>query len=106
MKFIDTISEFKGARKELLSANKTIGLVPTMGALHEGHLSLVRQSKRENDITVVSIFVNPIQFNDKDDLRNYPRNLDNDLKLLSGILEENDFVFSPSQNQMYPGPVK
>jgi len=96
------------ALKELLaeqrSEGKTIGFVPTMGALHKGHLSLIRRSKEENDVTVVSIFVNPTQFNNPEDLRNYPRNLEKDgAKLLRA---ECDFVFVPSVEEMYPRPDK
>jgi len=79
-----------------------IGFVPTMGALHEGHLSLVRCCRAENDIVVVSIFVNPTQFNDKEDLANYPRTLDLDLELLRQ--ENTDVVFCPTVEEMYPEP--
>ncbi len=82
------------------NAGKRIGFVPTMGALHEGHISLVRRSVAENDITAVSIFVNPIQFNNPADLEKYPRNLDSDITLLenAGV----DLVFVPSVEEMYP----
>lgn len=80
----------------------TIGLVPTMGALHEGHASLVRQSVKDNDVTVVSVFVNPTQFNDKNDLKNYPRNLDADCQLLETC--KADYVFAPEVEEMYPIP--
>lgn len=81
---------------------KSIGFVPTMGALHKGHLSLVKYSKENNDITIVSVFVNPTQFNDKDDLKKYPRNLTADADMLekAGV----DFLFAPSENEMYPEP--
>jgi pantoate--beta-alanine ligase len=82
------------------SAGKSVGFVPTMGALHDGHLSLIRRSIGENDLTVCSIFVNPVQFNNKKDLVNYPRTLDHDLK----ILEKTgcDLVFAPGDEEMYP----
>lgn len=81
---------------------KTIGLVPTMGALHEGHASLVRRSVKENDVTVVSVFVNPTQFNDKNDLKNYPRDLEADCRLLEKCGA--DYVLAPSVEEMYPTP--
>jgi len=93
-----------GLRKKLaeLRKGKSIGFVPTMGALHEGHLSLVKRAALENSIVVVSIFVNPTQFNDPDDLKTYPRNLDADLELLesSGC----HIVFVPAEKEIYPGP--
>lgn len=84
----------------LKARNKRIGLVPTMGYLHEGHLGLVRRSVKENDVTVVSIFVNPSQFGPKEDFAKYPRNLKRDEKMLRG--ENTDILFYPSVNQMYP----
>ena len=94
---------------------KEIGLVPTMGALHEGHASLVRRSFRENGITVVSVFVNPTQFNDKNDLKNYPRTLEADCELLEKTFDEEVgqsetdnhkslYVLAPSVEEMYPTP--
>jgi len=79
---------------------KTIGLIPTMGALHEGHLSLIDACLRSNDISVISIFVNPTQFNDKNDFVNYPRNIDKDLELIR--LKGCDLAFVPSEHEMYP----
>jgi len=80
------------------------GFVPTMGALHEGHLSLVEAAVKSCRMVAVSIFVNPSQFNDPDDLLKYPRNLVADLKMLSGLLRENDFVFAPPVEEVYPEP--
>ncbi|OYT15284.1 MAG: pantoate--beta-alanine ligase [Bacteroidetes bacterium 4572_77] len=82
---------------------KTIGFVPTMGALHQGHISLVEAAKKENDIVVVSIFVNPIQFNKAEDLEKYPRTLEEDCRLLEGHCQA---VFYPSVEEMYPEEVK
>lgn len=84
----------------LENEGKTIGLVPTMGALHQGHASLVEKANEENDVVVVSIFVNPTQFNDPSDLDHYPRTLDQDLDLLRKL--EADLVFVPSVKEMYP----
>lgn len=100
MKIIQTISDL---RKELLTykkAGKTIGLVPTMGALHEGHMSLVEASAKENDVTVVSVFLNPIQFGKNEDLDSYPRRLEKDAELVA--LHGGTFVFAPSVSEMYP----
>lgn len=80
--------------------NKSIGLVPTMGALHQGHISLVEKAKSENDVVVVTIFVNPTQFNDPGDLDSYPRTLDRDLEELQKL--EADLIFVPSVKEMYP----
>lgn len=102
MKVIRAISELKSILAEYRRMGKTIGLVPTMGALHNGHASLVKRSVTENDVTVVSIFVNPTQFNDKNDLVNYPRDLDADTRLLDGIGA--DIAFAPEVEEMYPEP--
>ena len=100
MQVIQTISELNEALQALRDAAHTIGLVPTMGALHNGHLSLVSASQKENHITVVSIFVNPTQFNNKEDLKKYPRTPESDLKKLdqSGV----DIVFMPLEKEIYP----
>jgi pantoate--beta-alanine ligase len=84
----------------LVDRQARLGFIPTMGALHEGHLSLVRKSKSDNDITIVSIYVNPTQFNDKNDLKNYPRNLERDLSLLESV--NCDYIFMPEDQEMYP----
>lgn len=102
MKIVHTIKELQAELTILKTQDKKVGLVPTMGALHAGHASLVKRSAKENDVTVVSVFVNPTQFNDKNDLLKYPRTLDADCKLL----EANgcSFVFAPSVEEMYPEP--
>ena len=97
-KIVDLQNELFLARK----AGKSIGFVPTMGALHEGHASLVERSVKENAVTVVSVFLNPTQFNDKGDLDRYPRTLDADCKLLEQVGA--DYVFAPSVEEMYPVP--
>lgn len=97
-KIVDLQNELFSVRKE----GKTVGLVPTMGALHEGHASLIRQSVKDNDITVVSVFLNPTQFNDKGDLERYPRNLDADCKLVESCGAQ--YVFAPAVDEMYPAP--
>jgi pantoate--beta-alanine ligase len=99
MVVVKNIDEMKKICRELRK-EKTIGFVPTMGYLHEGHLSLVRRSKKENDITVVSIFVNPTQFGPNEDYNSYPRNLNRDASLLEK--EDVDYVFIPEIEQMYP----
>jgi pantoate--beta-alanine ligase len=102
MKIINTVSELKSELNSLRESNKTIGLVPTMGALHEGHISLVKRSVKDNDITVVSIFVNPTQFNDKKDLEKYPRTFESDCALLEA--NNTSIVFAPTVEEVYPEP--
>ena len=102
MKLIQTIHELRVALDVLRKEGKTIGLVPTMGALHDGHASLVKRAVAENDVVVVSDFVNPTQFNDKNDLLKYPRTLDADCALLEACGA--DFVFAPSVEEIYPEP--
>lgn len=85
--------------------NQSVGLVPTMGALHQGHLSLVKLALEQNEVVVVSIFVNPTQFDKKDDLEKYPRNLDDDVELLDGV-SKSIIVFNPSADEIYDGTIK
>ena len=102
MKVFKKIVDLQNALFEERKQGKEIGLVPTMGALHEGHASLVRRSVNENGVTVVSVFVNPTQFNDKNDLKNYPRDLDADCRLLESCGA--DYVLAPEVEEMYPTP--
>ena len=102
MKLIQTIQELRTELDALRKEGKTIGLVPTMGALHAGHASLVKRAVAENDVVVVSDFVNTTQFNDKNDLLKYPRTLDADCKLLEECGAS--FVFAPSVEEIYPEP--
>lgn len=113
MELVHTISELKDAVSNARKANLTIGLVPTMGALHAGHASLIHRSIGENDVTVVSVFVNPTQFNDKTDLANYPRTLEADCQLIEETKSEVEasiavtrtvVVFAPSVQEIYPEP--
>jgi len=97
-----TISLTQAAIKEQIGKGKTIGFVPTMGALHEGHLVLIRRAVAENDFVAVSIFVNPIQFNNPDDLAKYPRTLETDMQKLEST--GCHLVFAPSAEEMYPEP--
>lgn len=102
MKVFNTQKELEAALDTARAEGKKIGLVPTMGALHAGHASLVKRAVAENDITVVSVFVNPTQFNDKNDLKNYPRTLDADCKLLESLGAT--YVFAPTVEEVYPEP--
>ncbi|MBF0273885.1 MAG: pantoate--beta-alanine ligase [Nitrospinae bacterium] len=100
MKVIKTAKEFLSLRNNYIKSNQSVGFVPTMGALHKGHISLVKRSKLENDITVVSIFVNPVQFNNKKDYQTYPRIIGNDIETLQ--YENVDVLFLPEEKEIYP----
>lgn len=102
MNIVNKISELRLALDECRGRGCSIGLVPTMGALHEGHASLVRRSVAENDVTVVSVFLNPTQFNDPKDLERYPRTLEADCELLDACGA--DIVFAPGVEEIYPEP--
>ncbi len=109
MEQITKAADLELAVKEAKSQNLEIGLVPTMGALHEGHLSLIERALKENDFVVVSLFVNPIQFNNKEDLEKYPRTIDADLNLISSLIERMEgrrakelLAFTPTVDEMYP----
>lgn len=100
MRVITAIADMHNFSRQVRAASKSLGLVPTMGALHEGHLSLVRQAKRQCDVVVVSIFVNPTQFGPAEDLAQYPRNLEKDLETLGPF--KVDATFAPRAEEMYP----
>jgi pantoate--beta-alanine ligase len=102
MKVINTVTGLQNLLENLKLS--PLGFVPTMGALHEGHLSLVISAVKQCPQVVVSIFVNPNQFNDKGDLKNYPRTIEHDCELLKTALRENDIVFIPSETEIYPVP--
>jgi len=99
VKIIKTVSEWKDIFKDI-KEKKSIGFVPTMGALHNGHRSLIERAKSENDISVVSIFVNPTQFNDSEDLKKYPRIIERDIEMLNDI--NTDYLFLPNEKELYP----
>ena len=100
MKIINTVAALQQAVTEAKQQGLSVGLVPTMGALHEGHASLIRQSVAENQLTVVSVFVNPTQFNDPKDLQHYPRTFEADAQLIASL--GGDLVFAPSVEEVYP----
>jgi pantoate--beta-alanine ligase len=100
MKILRSVADMKAFSCERRAAGATIGLVPTMGCLHEGHMSLVRECRANADITVVSVFVNPTQFGPTEDLRSYPRDLQRDVEMLEK--EGVDVVFTPSEGEIFP----
>ena len=105
MKIFEYKKELSDDIKSLKNKGETIGLVPTMGALHEGHQTLVEKALAENDQVVVSIFVNPTQFNNKEDLKNYPRPLERDIRFLKSIERNRILVFTPNPEDIYDGDV-
>ena len=105
MLILRDISTLQNHLKNLKNNKKIIGFVPTMGALHNGHLSLVEKSIYQNDFTVVSIFINPTQFNNVDDLKTYPSDIDKDLELLRSTSEK-IIVFNPEPYELYAGDLK
>lgn len=104
MRIIRRPAEMQAVSRKYRNKAKSIGFVPTMGALHEGHLSLIRHARKENDITVVSIFVNPAQFGPKEDFKRYPRPINKDIFLCKK--EGVDIIFHPDVKMMYPGDFK
>ncbi|ALM58192.1 MULTISPECIES: pantoate--beta-alanine ligase [Staphylococcus] len=97
---ITTIEEMTEMSKQWIKSNKSVGFVPTMGALHEGHLKMMSQSITENDVTVISVFVNPLQFGPDEDLDAYPRDIESDTTKASSVGV--DYIFYPSEKEMYP----
>ncbi|KAI5950825.1 pan6 [Candida jiufengensis] len=107
IQILRTVQQVRQWRHQSLINNQSVGFVPTMGALHQGHCSLVAQSLKENDKTIVSIFVNPSQFAPHEDLNNYPRTLDRDLEILSNQFKNKsiDAIFVPKISEMYPNGI-
>tara|TARA_R110000868_G_scaffold120443_2_gene319626 strand:- start:336 stop:1232 length:897 start_codon:yes stop_codon:yes gene_type:complete len=105
MPVIQTKKELRDNLSGGFSSSKTLGLVPTMGALHLGHISLIEKAVKENDIVVVSIFINPTQFNNREDLEKYPKTLDNDLQLIN-VVSDNIIVYTPSVNEIYSDKIQ
>lgn len=103
MKICKTIAETRDFLDGIRKSGQSIGFVPTMGALHQGHISLLDEAKRRDDFVASSIFVNPIQFNKKEDLANYPRTLEEDIAKLEDV--NCDLLFNPGAEEMYPGPI-
>jgi pantoate--beta-alanine ligase len=99
MRIIQTCNDIISFVKDTKRQSQTIGFVPTMGALHQGHLALLKQAKAENDVVICSIFVNPTQFNDAEDYKKYPRNIEKDIDSIKTLC---DVVFVPSVEEMYP----
>lgn len=104
MQRITTTAELTRVIADAQTSHRSIGLVPTMGALHEGHLSLINRARKENDIVVVSVFVNPIQFNNPEDLAKYPRTVEADCEKIASVGA--DIAFVPTVEEMYPTPVQ
>jgi len=104
MKTLDTVRELEYNLNKIRILEKQVGFVPTMGALHNGHLSLVEMALEKTPVVVISIFVNPAQFNDQADLNHYPKNIKKDIALLQPLLRENDLVFIPGVQEIYPKP--
>ncbi|MEC2626441.1 pantoate--beta-alanine ligase, partial [Bacillus cereus] len=100
MKIVTTVQEMQQITSELRASGKSIGFVPTMGYLHEGHATLLRKAREENETVVLSVFVNPLQFGPNEDLDRYPRDIDRD----ENVAKENgvDYLFYPSVEEMYP----
>ena len=102
MRTINSIKELREIIQSINRMNELVGFVPTMGALHDGHLKLISESLSDNSITIVSIFINPLQFNNQSDLEKYPRTIEKDISLLEEL--DIDFVFIPDDSEFYPSP--